>query len=207
MPIIFENRQYNRSPISNQSYIWVAEYYDNTYLPEFDMKTKEYNNFSHIDRDKLVKFGLIGEGSQIFFDVANGIFNINGNRIMISYKTDSQEYPLTGRTFLYNDIITYKNAIAEARFSPGDMSLVPTNQQLVEFSLGYKKKMELDDVNINFYNIIHLPFNECPYFELKISSNKDLEGKLIIRVNGLVVNTIEAPLIKDRAGLINWEIK
>lgn len=202
--MIFENRQYSRSPIQ-QSYIWVAEYYDNTYLAEFDLETKKSNGFSNIDKQKLIKFGLIGEGSQIFFDVANGIFNINGNRVAISYVTDIQEYPLTGRTFLYNDIITYKNAIAEADFSV--RGLIPSNQQITGYSLGYKKKMDLSGVSINFYNIIHLPFKQPPYFEIKISSNKDLEGKLVIRVNGMDVDTIEAPLIKNGAGIINWEIK
>ncbi|RRJ66409.1 hypothetical protein EHV15_28415 [Paenibacillus oralis] len=203
--MIFENKQYRQSPVPTQSFIWVAEYYDNTYLSEFDLNTKKPNNFYDIDKEKIIKFGLIGEGSQIFFDVANGIFNINGNRIMVSYVTDVQEYPLTGRTFLYNDIITYKNAIAEADFFSS--GLKTSNQQITEYSLGYKKKMELEGVHINFFNILHLPYRQCPYFEIKISSNQDLDGKLIIRVNGLTVNAINAPLVKNQMGVINWEIK
>lgn len=126
---------------------------------------------------------------------------------MISYATESNEYQLTGRTFLYNDIITYKKAVAEADFFPNGLRIVSSSQKVTDYHVGYKKKMDLEGVNINFYNILHLPFMQIPYFEIKISADKDLDGKLIIRVNGLTVDTIHAPLIKDKAGLINWELK
>jgi len=203
--MILGNKHYNRSPVP-QSFIWVADYYDNTYLSEFDLNTKEPKSFYDINRNKLVQFGLIGEGSQVYFDVANGTFNINGHRITISYATENFEYPLTGRAVLYNDVITFKEAVSDAdiftRSSDGRFS-----HFISSFNVGYKKQMELEDVDINFQAILTVPLNAPSYMQIKICSNKDLDGELIIRLNGLISEKIHAPLKENMAGMINWEIK
>ncbi|MGM1044902.1 MAG: hypothetical protein ACQEXX_02010 [Bacillota bacterium] len=205
--MILGNRQICRSTMPSQSFIWVADYYDNTSLLEFDPKTKQFNNFYTIDKNKLIALGLIGEGSQVYFDVANGIFNINGHRIMISYVTKTKEYPLTGRTILYNDVITYKKVDADAdMFKKSDRG-DRFNQTITSFNVGYKKKMELEGVNISFQNILTIPFDESLYLQIKISADQDLDGEMIIRRDGLIVDSIHAPLKKDMAGIINWNIK
>lgn len=205
--MILGNRQYSRSPIPAQKFIWVAEYDDNTHISEFDFETKEPKDFYDIEREKVVKFGVIGDGSQAYFDVANGIFNINNNRIAISYSTENCEYPLTGRTILYNDLIQYKQAEDDAIVSLREGTHGTFNHHVSSFNIGYKKRMDLEGVNINFYNVLTLPFEENAYFQIKISANKDLEGKLIIRNNGKIVDEIYAPLIKNQTGIINWDIK
>ena len=43
--MILGNRQFNRSPVHNQSFIWIADYYDNTYLSEFSFDTHKSNSF------------------------------------------------------------------------------------------------------------------------------------------------------------------
>lgn len=205
--MIFGNKRYIRSPVNTQDYIWLAEFYDGTQLSEFDLNTKKPCNFYDIDKDRLIRFGLLGNGSQAYFDVGNGIFNINGHRIMMSYITDSQEYPLTGRTFLYNDIIAYKEANTDATLSPRNDVIRQFNSKITSFNVGYKKKMELEGVNINFYNVLTLPLDEPAYMQIKISADKDLKGKLVIRVNGLISEEIKAPLIANMTGIINWIIK
>lgn len=205
--MILGNRQFNRSPVHTQSFIWVADYYDNTYLSEFSFDAHKSNSFYDIQREKLIQFGLIGSGSQVYFDVANGIFSINGHRIMVSYKTDTKEYPITGRTILYNDIITYKEAVSDADFITKRAANGRFQHAITSFNIGYKKKMELEGVNINFQNILTIPCNEALYLQIKISADQDLNGSLIIRRDGIIVDKIEAPLIKEMAGIINWEIK
>lgn len=51
--MILGNRQYTRSPVS-QAYVWIADYYDGTYLSEFDLQTQQANSFYTINKDKLV---------------------------------------------------------------------------------------------------------------------------------------------------------
>ncbi|MDH6671986.1 hypothetical protein ACXFAU_10825 [Paenibacillus glucanolyticus] len=205
--MILGDRKYSHSPVQNQSFIWIADYYDKSYSSEFDFETKKSNSFYDIDRDKLIRFGLIGEGSQVFFDVANGVFNINGHRIMISYATENSEYPLTGRTFLYNDIITYKDAVSDADLFTRKAVNGRFNHTITSYNIGYKKRMELEEVIICFQNILTIPFNEALYLQIKLSANQDLSGSLIIRRDGLITDRIPAPLIKDMAGIIHWEIK
>jgi hypothetical protein len=206
--MIFGNPQYRYSPVpEGQHFVWLAEYYDSTYLSEFNFDDRKEHNFYTIDRNKLIRFGLVGMGSQIYFDVANGVFNINKNRIQLSYMADEIEYPLTGRTFLYNDIIQYKDAIGDGKL----LSKTATGRikgHIESHNVGYKKKMELAGVNIHLRVILHIPQrkNEGLYLEVKISADKDLDGKLVFRVNGLVANEVHAPLIEKRAGIINWHL-
>ena len=47
------------SPIPTQPFVWMAEYFSGG-LAEFDLATGTENNFQDIDRDKLLRFGLIG---------------------------------------------------------------------------------------------------------------------------------------------------
>ncbi|MGG1650402.1 hypothetical protein ABHN03_16490 [Paenibacillus sp. NRS-1775] len=204
--MVLGNMKYSRSHIPFQNFIWVADYYDNTYLTEYDGHDKKFNDFYSIDKDKLLAFGYIGEGSQIYFDVANGIFNINGHRFMISYATDEKEYSLTGRTYLYNDIIQYKDASSDADLLTKE-ERGRFDSQIDQYNIGYKKQMLLEDVNINFQCVCSIPLRSATFFQIKITSNKDLDGKLIIRCNGIVSEEIHAPLKANMSGNINWELR
>ncbi|KAF6565474.1 hypothetical protein G9G63_09970 [Paenibacillus sp. EKM202P] len=204
--MILGNMQYRYSPLPHQSYIWVADYWDNTFLSEYDTQINQYNNFYSINKEKLLTFGYIGEGSQVYFDVANGIFNVNGHRFMISYATEENEYPLTGRTYLYNDIIQYKDASSNANLLTRE-EYGKFDSRIEQYNIGYKKEMLLLDANINFQCICSMPLRGITYFQIKITSNKDLDGKLIIRCNGIVSEEIHAPLKANMSGNIHWELR
>lgn len=206
--MILGNTQFMRSPVP-QAYLWVADYYDGTFLSEFDLKTQQSHHFYEINKDKLVSFGLVGQGSQVYYNVANGVFHINADRYSVSYVCDDQEYPLTGRTFLYNDIIQFKNGSSEANMSgySGTGNSGTFRNTIECFNFGYKKSMSLNDVQINFQCVCSLPLKENVYFQIKISSNQDLPGRLVIRKNGFVIDQIEAPLKANHAGIINWDIR
>lgn len=49
-----------RSPVA-QSFIWVAEYADGSHLAEYNFDNRKANSFYHIDKTKLIRFGLIGK--------------------------------------------------------------------------------------------------------------------------------------------------
>ncbi|WP_230193262.1 hypothetical protein [Paenibacillus sp. CECT 9249] len=196
----------NRSPINDQSFIWIAEYYDNTFLSEYDFQTKRKNDFYAIDKNRLTKFGLIGEGSQVFFEVGNGIFDINGHRLMLTYQSDHKEYPLTGRALVYNDIITYKLAASDAKLFMRHNNGRFTDTVLA-YNVGYKKKMRLLDANIDYQCILAIPFDDAAYLQIKITSDQNMDGKILIRRNGLIVDEIHAPLKAGHSGQVNWVIR
>ncbi|PYE51666.1 hypothetical protein HUB98_06495 [Paenibacillus barcinonensis] len=203
--MILGNRQFTRSPVP-QKFMWVADYYDGTNLVEYDFQTKKSNDFYSIDREKLISFGIIGQGSQLFYNVANGVFNINQDRFSISYIAEDEEFPLTGRAYLYNDHIQFKNGSSDANLNTRAKEGKFKNS-IDCFNFGYKKSMNLNDVNINYQCVFSLPDVEIPYFQIKITSDKDLNGRLIIRKNGLIVDEIIAPLKANHSGNINWELR
>ncbi|WP_270169784.1 hypothetical protein [Paenibacillus sp. SYP-B4298] len=204
--MVLGNKQYSRSPVA-QSFIWAADYYDGSSMLEFDPRTHQPNSFYAIDRSRLVRFGLIGGGSQIFFDVGNGVFELNGHRIMVTYAPHGrEELPLTGRAYGYSDIITYKDAVADAdllrRGHQGRFA-----HEITAFSVGYKKLLELEGVRLHYQALVTVPEHAPVYMQLKLTSEQALEGRLNIRVNGKLVDSIEAPLQARTAGMINWHIK
>lgn len=205
--MILGNPQYNRSPVpAIQNFIWVADYYDGTSFLEYDIKLKKKNNYNEIDREKLVYFGLIGEGSQIYIDIANGTFHINGHHLKVSYQANGIEYPLTGRTFVYSNIEQYKDASSDAnilsRKTQGTF-----DSQIDQYNIGYSKQMFLLDANINFKCILSIPYNQKPFLQIEILSDKDMDGKLIFRTNGLITDEYHAPLVSNMSNNINWEIR
>jgi len=203
---ILGNRSMTNSPVDFQDFSWIVEYSDGTHLAEFDFESKKPNNFYTIDKSKAIRFGLIGNNSQAFFDIGNGIFTVNYHRFTVSYEANNIEYPLTGRSLIYNDLITYKDAVSDASvFSRKNRGRF--NDTITQYNLGYKKKMELLDVNINYQCVLSLPINGTAFFQIKISSDKDLNGKLIFRRNGKVVDAIEAPLLQDMSGNMNWTLR
>lgn len=207
-PVILGNTQFTRSPVS-QAYVWIADYYDGTYLSEFDLQTQQSNSFYKINKEKLVSFGLIGQGSHVYHNVANGVFHINADRYSISYVCEEQEYPLTGRTFLYSDIIQFKNVSSDVNMSghSGNGSSGAFHNTIECFNFGYKKMMNLNDVQINFQCVCSLPLKETAFLQIKITSDQDLSGQLVIRKNGFVIDQIVAPLKANHAGIINWDIR
>lgn len=202
---IFGNRQMVKSPTKEQGFIWIAEYADGTHLSEYDLDSCKPNSFYTIDKSKIIKFGLIGEGSQAYFDVGNGVFTLNNHRITISYEADGVEYPLTGRAMIYNDIITYKDAVSDA--SPFARGSGAFTNSILQYNVGYKKKMELLGVNIGFQCVLGIPLNDSAFMQVKINSDQDLDGKLIIRRNGTIVDQIYSPLKEGLSGMINWTIR
>lgn len=103
------------SPKKDQAYIWMAEYLNGS-LTEFELDGSRENNFKDIEKDKLVRFGLIGQGKKFWHEVKGGTFNVMGRRFNFSFKDENGVvYNLTSNgNILQNDIITYKQAEARS---------------------------------------------------------------------------------------------
>ncbi|MCY7484964.1 hypothetical protein [Paenibacillus alvei] len=196
-------------PILGQDFIWVADYYDGTHLCEYDLETKESDpyRFYSIDRMKLLRFGLIGHSSKLFFEAANGVFNINGEEFRISYVENDKEYLLNGRSLFYNDIISYKDAVSEANPFQKQTDCGMFTNRITQYNFGYKKKLSLDGVTFNFQAIVSIPYQDKAYMSLKIASDQELDGKIVIQRRGIVVDEIESPLQKGHSTNITWTLK
>ncbi|MBW7474081.1 hypothetical protein K0T92_04950 [Paenibacillus oenotherae] len=193
------------SPVRGQSFIWTASYADGTFLDEFDRASGIENNFNRIDRRKLIRFGLVGHGMNLYYEVFGGVFKAAGQMIefFIKDKATQKQYFLTGQQLMYNDIIQYKHA--EASFNPsgqaGDM-----NSQITQYNFGYKSNLKIDEINFNFKAILSLPYNKPAYFNLRLVSDNHIDGIFCIRLHGIEVVEFDAPIEANIASEINWRV-
>ncbi|MCM3274317.1 hypothetical protein [Paenibacillus elgii] len=191
------------SPVKTQDFIWIAAYMDGTFLSEFSYDSQNENSFYAIKKDQLIRFGLVGYGMNLYYEVLGGTFKLAGQMVEVIYKTNEKEYYLTGQQKMYNDIIQYKDAEAtiNALVSSGT-----SNSVITQYNFGYKQNLQIDDVNFNFKAICHIPYGKPIYLSLKISADKDLNGRLCVRKNGLITEEFDAPLQANVAGILNWEL-
>lgn len=196
------NTSISQSPVK-QDMIWCAEYADRTSLCEFDYTDHKENSFYDINKDNLIRFGLIGFGYKMYFEVSGGVFYLLNQTVEFDYVDKGKIYPLTNRQSIYNDIITYKDA--EFIFDPKGRRGGYSN--IFQYNFGYKNKLKLNGVDFNFQSICQIPRNQKIRFEIKLSSNQDLDGQLKIKRNGRVVESITAPLKTNKGGVVNWVMK
>lgn len=194
------------SPASYQDFAWLAEYLDGSSLCEFNPITKEKNDYYMINRKFVKKFGLIGHGVKMFFETETGLFSLNNLQLLLSYKVNDKDYPLTGYgNGDYTDIITYKDAYTDANI------INPSHQfvsHIHQYNFGFKKKLSFADGSEFALQIVCcIPYNSNAYLEIKIVPNQDLDGELYIKKIGKIAETIHAPLKSDHAGICEWIIK
>lgn len=191
------HRTNKQSPV-DQDFIWMAEYLDGTHLSEFDFQTQEENSFYDINRTKLIRFGLVGHGAELYVSI-DGIFYFDGTVVEVSYKTKDKEYPLTGRINTSLDIITFKDAESALHPTAGVLST-----KINQYNFGYKTIIRYDDVTFNFKAVGKVPYQAPFHLNLWLVANKKLDGTLVIRRNNRVVQELEAPLQKGVGGEVNW---
>jgi hypothetical protein len=203
------NQNYmNFTPINGQQFMFFANYYDGTFLSEFDLANdNREGNFNSIQKNKLIRFGLIGNGMYLHFE-SDGVFKLLGQSFEIFYKEDDKEYYLTGRQEMYNDIIYYKDAEVFASFHNGQIVNVENgNGSINQYNFGYKASFQVEDINFNFKAICKMPFGQPVMLNLRLVSNKDMNGILVIKKSGKIVAEIEAPLESGIGGEINWQVE
>lgn len=181
---------------------WNADYANGKNYAEYDLLTHKKNDFYLIQKNQVVRFGLFGQGMRLFFEMSDGSFNLNGKRVEIEYHAENEDIFHLTTNFASKDLITYKEAYA-------DYNNVQGTQQsnLKSINFGYKTTYQKEDIQLFFQPIIALPFNESAFIEVKLTSNKDLNGYLVFKSRGLEVERFYAPLEANKAGQLNWTIK
>ncbi len=185
-----------------QDFMWVAEYLNGGNLLEFNEDCSE-NSFYSIDKKQLNKFGLVGRGHKMFFDATNGIFNISGRTVEFEYVDGNKTYNLTNASESYNNIVQFKTA--ESTFDPFSLNGV-MNSSISQFNFGYKQKLVFDDLELNFKVICKVPYDRPVYLEISLTTNKTLNGKLLMKRNGEILDSINAPIDEHTKGTLNWDI-
>jgi len=191
------------SPIDTQPFIWMAEYFSNMGLTEFDLGTLEENNFSDIDKENLRKFGLIGKGTKMFFDCQGGSFNVVGRNFSIELECDGKLYRLNDVSNHITDIITYKRA--EAVIPYGSQKGGQLKPNISGYFCGYKTKLCINDVNFNFKPIISLVAGKLLYLDISLSADRDMEGTLYIAKNETRL-PYNISLKKNITSRVHWTI-
>ena len=181
---------------------WNADYANGKNYAEYDLLTHKKNDFYLVQKNQVIRFGLFGQGMKFFFEMADGSFYLHCRKIEISYEDENGKvYALTTNS-ANKDLITYKEAFT-------DFSNVQGQQRsnLKSINFGYKTSYQQDDVQLFFQPIVALPFSQSAFIEVKITSNKAMNGYLIFKSRGIEVERFYAPLEENRAGQINWIIK
>ncbi|MGE8033858.1 hypothetical protein [Lysinibacillus sp. NPDC093692] len=184
-------------------YNWNADYANGKNYAEYDLLTHKKNDFYLIQKNQVIRFGLFGQGMKLFFEMSDGSFNINGRRIEIEYIDDEDErtYHLT-TNFENKDLITYKEAFTDFNNVQG---IQKSNLKSINF--GYKTTYTKEETQLFFQPVVSLPFEDSPFIEVKITSNKSMNGHLIFKSRGIEIERFYAPLEAYSAGQINWVIK
>lgn len=176
--------------------------YDNgETLREFITPTLR-NDFYDIDQKHVKQFGLHGNGYVIYFD-KRGEFHFNDKLLNLDYETKDKTYHLTDNNF-HKELITFKKAYVDYELGAGITDKVSDG-----ISVGYKYKLSEDDLELHTTLIIHVPHRSRykPYLEIKLTSNKNLNGKLVFKNEVRVVEKIVAPLTSGYSGNLHWELK
>lgn len=181
---------------------WNADYANGKNYTEYDLLTHKKNDFYLIQKNQVIRFGLFGMGMKFYFEMSDGSFNLNGRRVDVAYEDENGEiYHLT-TNFEKKDLITYKEAFTDYSEVQG---VQKSNLKSINF--GYKTVYKKNDVQLFFQPIVSLPFSESAFIEVKLTSNKPMNGCLIFKSRGVEVERFEAPLEAHRAGQMNWTIK
>jgi hypothetical protein len=198
-------------PINELDFIWIAMYSNATMDTEYDFDTqyKDVNKFYNIDKQNLIQFGLVGHGAKMYFDAINGVFDINMSRYTFEYHVNDTVINLNGLDLGYKDLITYKEAVSDIdnKGRPTQMTGGGFKGSIQQYNLGYKKKLSTPFGDLHFQCILSLPRNDVGFFDIKITSSSDLNGRLVFKRDGLEVDNIQAPLQSNVSGQINWTMK
>ncbi|BAE47814.1 hypothetical protein IRP62_11715 (plasmid) [Clostridium botulinum] len=204
---MIENKLNNIYPYSfsrEMDFMFTGEYLNGTLFFEYNPDKNEYISVKEIqDRNNLLRFGTVGHGIRIYFDIPTGSFYIDGNKIDFLYKIKDKEYTLTNNFKLYNDLIYFKNVYSDFNTKTGYHG----SFNIYGYNLGYETKIIKDDIEFYFKPILNIAQNQPMNFQIRLVSNKDLDGEIVIKVNNLKQYNIYAPLQKNEGGQLTWIVR
>lgn len=194
---IAELKPYSISKLDE--FMWVAEYLDGTLLPQYDFKTLRQNSFSAMNKSQLLRAGMVGHGYHMWYEVANGHFYFAKRDISFIYRVKGVDYILTDN-ITYNDAIIFQEACST-------FNNARINNDVFAYDFGYKSIFNNKGINFSFKPLFRIALDEPVHMNIRIVADQDLQGQLVIRVNGLKEHAYEAPLQANVGGELSWIVK
>jgi len=191
------------SPINTQPFIWMVEYFLGDGLTEFDLNTQEPNPFQFIDKSKVKRFGLIGNGAKLFFNSNGGIFRLLGNTYQFAISIDNMNYPLNPLSHFVNDIITYKKAEAIMNINGSNLDTAP---KIKGYYFGYKTQLTIKDMKFFIKPIISITEGQPLQIILSISCDKDFSGTIDFIKNDSKHFSYPISLKSNITSKIHWNV-
>ncbi len=164
-----------------EAYSWLASYNDGTGQREFEKVGEIYQRytFESIQKDKLTKFGIVGFGQELFFDVNTGIFNILGNTVEVRVrdKATGVKHEFVRQLPAYDDLIMYR----QGESLPPTAEFPAGRSFITGYFYGYKAKLE------NFFVtfIVSCVAGQGIGLKAKLVPNMDFDGEIILCLNGI----------------------
>lgn len=180
MPSYIEN---NMSPISNQLFIWYVKREDGSIVYEYDDEQNGYSYDKEIEskKDSIKEFGLIGNGSKIFFNTKDGVITIGNKEIRIYVESgeDGDVYlPITENK---EDGVNYKNVI---QYKQGTVDVVMDNnmKDVPMRTIGHYIGYDIKTKEFNAQVILNVPIGGTLNIKVTITlKNTDFSGKYCIQ--------------------------
>ncbi len=189
---------------------WVAEYNDGDllteYNPEINPKT---TSFYSINKQNLLRFGYLGSGLRAYFNVYDGVYNINNSKYRIYFKYNNKSYNITEMLGVkYNDIIQFKRR--RAFFNPlnGEMSGNMDKNNIESYNIGWKTKLNIGNIFFSITTYYQINRSGLPILYIKIVPNQDFHNaEISIVKDSSLEYSYSCNIKKDIGGEINWVVR
>lgn len=163
-----------------EAYSWMASYSDETVQKEYEKVGEVYQRytFDSIEKEKLTKFGIVGFGQHLFFDVKTGIFNIMNNLVDIRVRDTKADFKhkFTHVLPAYDDLIMYR----QAESLPPTPEFPAGRSFITGYFYGYKAKFESFNVTFTVYCVSGVGIG----LKARLVPKRDFEGEIILCING-----------------------
>lgn len=173
---------HNLSPVPSQMFVWFVNREDDTTCYEFTNEGVNNNYNKEVDerKEEIKEFGLIGNGSKIYFNTKDGIINIGDRKIKLFVESDEDinvYLRLTENDEAdYHNVVQYKKAAFDYIPVPGVAQAIPGT--VINHFIGYSCETE----HFSFQVILDVPVGQPMELKTIITmKNTNFEGKICMQ--------------------------
>ena len=173
---------HNLSPVPSQMFVWFVNREDDTTCYEFTNEGVNNNYNKEVDerKEEIKEFGLIGNGSKIYFNTKDGVINIADRKIKLFVESDEDinvYLRLTENDEAdYHNVVQYKKVAFDYIPVPGVAQAIPST--VTNHFIGYSCETE----HFSFQVILDVPVGQPMELKTIITmKNTDFEGKICMQ--------------------------
>ena len=173
---------HNLSPVPKQMFVWFVNREDGSSAYEFtnDGENHDYNKEVDDRKDEIKEFGLLGNGSKIYFNTKDGIIHIGDRKIKLFVESDEDINVYLRLTendeANYKNVIQYKKAAFDYNPVPGVAQTIPGT--VTNHYIGYNCETE----HFSFQVILDTPVGQPMELKTTITmKTTDFEGKICMQ--------------------------